>query len=124
MFTGVGRAIGYHKGSDRTSAAALYAVSMDEQVMEPLRARAQAYLDRMAAQLRAEGQQVQTATMVGQAAEAILDYAQAHAVDLIALETHGRTGLVRWLVGGVADKVIRGAIAPVLLHRPQDGGAH
>jgi len=60
----------------------------------------------------------------GQAAEAILDYAQAHAVDLIALETHGRTGLVRWLVGGVADKVIRSAIAPVLLHRPQDGGAH
>jgi nucleotide-binding universal stress UspA family protein len=52
---------------------------------------------------------------------AILGYAQAHAVDLIALETHGRSGLARWLVGGVADKVLRGATVPVLLHRSHSG---
>jgi nucleotide-binding universal stress UspA family protein len=44
-------------------------------------------------------------------------------MDLIALETHGRSGLARWLVGGVADKVVRGASVPVLLHRPEDGSA-
>lgn len=99
----------------------LYAVAADEQAMELLRTRAQVYLDRMAAQLRAEGLQVQTATVVEPAAAAILDYAHAHAVDVIALATHGRTGLARWLVGGVADKVIRGATMPVLLHRPQGG---
>jgi nucleotide-binding universal stress UspA family protein len=100
----------------------LYAIAADEQIIEPLRTRAQAYLDQMAVSLRAEGLRAQTATMVDSATEAILDYAQAHAVDMIALETHGRTGLARWLVGGVADKVIRGATVPVLLHRPQGGG--
>jgi len=100
----------------------LYTVAADDQTMEPLRTRVQAYLDGIAAQLRAESLQVQIATVVDRAAVAILDYAQAHAVDLIALETHGRSGLARWLVGGVADKVLRGATVPVLLHRPQGGG--
>lgn len=100
----------------------LYTVALDDQAMEPLRSRAQAYLDRMAAQMRAEGLRVQTVTVVDQAAGAILEYAQAHAVDLIALETHGLAGLARWIIGGVADKVIRGATVPVLLHRPQGGG--
>jgi len=96
----------------------LYTVGLDDRAMEPLRAQAQGYLDRLAARLRADGVRVQTATVIDLAATAILNYAQAHAVDLIALETHGRTGLARWLVGGVADKVIRGATVPVLLHRP------
>jgi hypothetical protein len=39
------------------------------------------------------------------------------AVSLIALETHGRRGLPRLLLGSVADKVIRGASVPVLVHR-------
>ncbi len=49
---------------------------------------------------------------------AILDDASAHGVDLIALATHGRGGLKRVLIGSVADKVLRGAIAPVLVYRP------
>ena len=38
-------------------------------------------------------------------------------VDLIALTTHGRTGLLRLALGSVADKVVRGAPVPVLLQR-------
>ncbi len=45
--------------------------------------------------------------------------ARAQAVDLIALATHRRSGVTRWLLGGVADKVVRGATLPVLLYRPQ-----
>jgi nucleotide-binding universal stress UspA family protein len=37
---------------------------------------------------------------------------------MIALETHGRRGLSRLVLGSVADKVIRGASCPVLVHRP------
>jgi nucleotide-binding universal stress UspA family protein len=99
------------------------AISANEQILESLQTQAQAYLDRVAAGLRAEGLQVQTITMIEFAAAAILEYAREHAVDLIALETQGRGGLARWIVGGVADKVIRGASVPVLLHRPQGGGA-
>jgi nucleotide-binding universal stress UspA family protein len=32
----------------------------------------------------------------------------------------GRSGVARWIVGGVADKVVCGANVPVLLHRPHD----
>jgi nucleotide-binding universal stress UspA family protein len=94
----------------------------EEPALGVLQAQAQTYLDRVAAGLREAGLQVQTATVVDQAAGAILEYAQAQAVSLIALETHGRSGLKRWIFGGVADKVIRGATVPVLLHRPQGGG--
>ena len=38
---------------------------------------------------------------------------------LIAMETHGRRGLSRMIVGSVADKIVRGAEVPVLLHRPR-----
>jgi nucleotide-binding universal stress UspA family protein len=98
------------------------AITADEQILESLQAQAQEYLDRVATQLRAEGLQVQATTVIEFAVAAILDYAREHAVDLIALETQGRGGLARWIVGGVADKVIRGASVPVLLHRPQGGG--
>jgi nucleotide-binding universal stress UspA family protein len=59
------------------------------------------------------------------APQAIIEYAKAHGVDVIAMSTHGR-GASRLLVGSVADKVIRAAVIPVLIHRPigvreQDG---
>jgi nucleotide-binding universal stress UspA family protein len=97
-------------------------IGAEEQFLVSLQAQAQEYLDGVAARLRAEGLQVQTTTMIEFAATAILDYARDQAVDLIALETQGRGGLARWIVGGVADKVIRSASVPVLLHRPQGGG--
>lgn len=52
------------------------------------------------------------------AAEGILEAARVHGVDLVALSTHGRSGLGRVVVGSVADKVIRGAAVPVLAVRP------
>jgi nucleotide-binding universal stress UspA family protein len=50
----------------------------------------------------------------------ILKYAAAHAVDVIALATHGRSGLRRLILGSVADKLIRGADVPVLVLRPSE----
>lgn len=51
-------------------------------------------------------------------AGAILADADAHRADLIALATHGRSGLSQLLLGSVTDQVVRGASVPVLLHRP------
>jgi nucleotide-binding universal stress UspA family protein len=98
----------------------LYTAGLSDQVFEQLRTNAQDYLDRIAASLRTEAVRVRTTVVLEAPATAILDYAAAHAVDLIALATHGRSGVARWLVGGVADKVVRGANVPVLLHRPHD----
>jgi nucleotide-binding universal stress UspA family protein len=50
----------------------------------------------------------------------ILKYAAAHAVDVIALATHGRSGWRRLILGSVADKLIRGADIPVLVLRPSE----
>lgn len=53
-------------------------------------------------------------------AKAICSYAARHDVDLIAISTHGRTGLRRLALGSVAEQVIRGSEVPVLsFHRPQ-----
>jgi nucleotide-binding universal stress UspA family protein len=95
---------------------------VDEQAMKIARSQAQAYLAQVASRLRSDGLRVQTATAVGSPARAILDYVRGHGVDLIALETYGQTGLAHWLLGGVADKVIRGTTVPVLLHRLQGNG--
>jgi nucleotide-binding universal stress UspA family protein len=51
------------------------------------------------------------------AAFAILEEAGARPGTVIALETHGRGGLSRLLLGSVADKILRGASVPVLVHR-------
>lgn len=50
---------------------------------------------------------------------AILAFAGAHGIDSIAMSTHGR-GVSRFLVGSVADKVLRGSDVPMLLYRPID----
>jgi nucleotide-binding universal stress UspA family protein len=51
----------------------------------------------------------------GSAAEAIIESAAADKGTLIAMATHGRSGLDRWLLGSVAEKVLRAASNPVLL---------
>jgi nucleotide-binding universal stress UspA family protein len=98
------------------------AESLLEQVartQHQLQADAQDYLERVAARLRDRGCTVQTRVAVEvQPAAAILHEAAASKVNLIALETHGRRGLARLLLGSVADKVLRGSSVPVLVHRP------
>ena len=61
---------------------------------------------------------VETRFEVGFPAQTILDQAADMAADLIAMATHGHGGLRRLLIGGVADKVLRGALTSVLLFRP------
>lgn len=97
-------------------------VRVDEQQVRQARINAQSYLDRVAERLRARGLTVDTAIVMGPPALAILEYAQQHAVDVIAMSTHGRSGFKRMLLGSVADKVVRGACVPVLLHRSGGGG--
>ena len=54
---------------------------------------------------------------VGYPADEILYYADENAVDLILMATHGLSGLRRWTMGNVADKVLRTSKVPVLLVR-------
>lgn len=86
---------------------------------EAERVQMEAYLQHTAHRLRSRGLRVETRTLVHhQPARAILEYAADQGVDLIAIATHGRGVAGRLLVGSVADKVLRGATVPVLIHRP------
>jgi nucleotide-binding universal stress UspA family protein len=53
----------------------------------------------------------------GDPAGEIIAYAQKHQVDLIVIPSHGRTGLSRFLMGSVAEKVVRCSHCPVLVLR-------
>lgn len=58
-----------------------------------------------------------TVALLGTPAETIIDYAIEQSIDLIVMATHGRSGIMRWVYGSVADKVLRAADAPILLVR-------
>ena len=59
----------------------------------------------------------------GVAAGSIVEYAAADKNILIVMATHGRSGLQRWLLGSVAEKVLRATANPLLLVRAAEGGA-
>ena len=59
---------------------------------------------------------------IGNPAEIIADRAAAHAGTLIAMSTHGRSGIQRWLLGSVADMVLHACTNPLLLVRPTGEG--
>jgi nucleotide-binding universal stress UspA family protein len=59
----------------------------------------------------------------GRAAEAIIEKAAAEKNTLIAMATHGRSGFNRWLLGSVAEKVLRGTNNPLLLVRAANGAS-
>jgi nucleotide-binding universal stress UspA family protein len=63
------------------------------------------------------GTPVERAVEQGSAAEVIIDKAAADKSTLIAMATHGRSGINRWLLGGVAEKVLRATTNPLLLVR-------
>ncbi len=50
-------------------------------------------------------------------ARAICDYAEEHGVDLIVVGSHGRGGMGHWLIGSVAERVVRHAVANVFVIR-------
>ena len=63
---------------------------------------------------------VQCTVRKGDAPEAIIESAAAEKQTLIAMATHGRSGLDRWLLGSVAEKVLRGASSPTLVVRAKE----
>jgi nucleotide-binding universal stress UspA family protein len=85
------------------------------------------YMDRMVAATRREAAkyvdkktgtiQATSEILRGNAAEEIVDYADAKDVGLIVMTTHGLSGIKRWALGSVAEKVVRAADRPVFLVR-------
>ena len=75
------------------------------------------YLESIATEVRTRGVTVRLVVSRDPAHEAITQFAEANDVDLIVICSRGESGPSRWLMGSVADRVVRGATIPVMLVR-------
>lgn len=93
--------------------------TLDE--IEQMKKKSQEYLTKAGGPLTKIGASVKTRVGVGNAAEEITDAADELNVDMVAMSSHGRSGLSRLAFGSVTDKVLHGASKPVLVVRAPKG---
>ena len=79
--------------------------------------KAEEYLKKMEDQLKAKGFNADSHVRYGDDAEEILDHVSQKDVDMVAMTTHGRSGIKRFLLGSVAEKILRHSPKPVFLVR-------
>jgi nucleotide-binding universal stress UspA family protein len=78
------------------------------------------YLEGTKEKLRAEGVNRVVSTMLeGDPAGEIIDLAKKTPDNLVAMSTHGRSGVGRWVLGSVTEKVVQNSRDPVLVVRPE-----
>lgn len=83
------------------------------------RAEARAHLAAYEDLLTAEGFRVRPRVVPGDPVQEILEHVVDDGIDLVAMATHGRSGVRRWVRGSVAERVLRGCPAPLLLVNPR-----
>ncbi|MBA2678709.1 MAG: universal stress protein, partial [Ktedonobacteraceae bacterium] len=97
-----------------------HSVELPEEPAELLEAeiaRAKAYLLHVLAESKLEGIGITTEVRTGVVAQHILQCVEEHQDDLIVMCSHGTTGLKRWLLGSVAQKIVHTSPVPVLIVR-------
>ncbi len=82
-------------------------VPYTEKELEQIKKQTVDYLDKTGEALRSKGATVTAKVAIGSAHDEIVKAAEETKADLIAMSTHGRTGLSRWAFGSVTDKVLR-----------------
>lgn len=95
-----------------------YDAELAERVLE----EAKAYLAKKQAEFQAKGFDVEALVVNGAVVHSILEIAEKHNADLIAMASHGRTGMGRVFYGSVAAGVLHSADRPLLLVRAQSEG--
>jgi nucleotide-binding universal stress UspA family protein len=80
---------------------------------------ASAYLDKVTEALQEKGLDTESVVLLGSPGDVIINYANENNTGLIAMATHGRSGLGRAVFGSVADHVVRESEIPILIIRPQ-----
>jgi nucleotide-binding universal stress UspA family protein len=86
-------------------------------ISEVRRRDAEAYLESVAATLKSRGISASCHVRTGRPDARILEAARELSTDLVAMSTHGRSGLDRLLFGSVAEQVLRHAEMPVFMMR-------
>jgi nucleotide-binding universal stress UspA family protein len=90
----------------------------DRQKMEAERKQAAGeYLKGILDDLRIAGANISYDVIEGKVADILTDYAVSNEVDLIVMASHGRSGVSRWVLGSVAERMVRHSCVPVLMVR-------
>ncbi len=96
-------------------------VALTAEQLESDKATAVHYFDKIAAQLKKKSITVTTEVRLiiqeGRAADEIIDFAGQIRADLVAMSTHGRSGVRRWVFGSVAERILREGNIPALTNR-------
>ncbi|MBL0172072.1 MAG: universal stress protein [Gemmatimonadaceae bacterium] len=98
------------------------AVVFDQRFDAELRAGVRQYLHDTVVKLRAAHPSLDFGSqrLDGTPAPAIAEYARSEHADLVVLASHGRGGPARWMMGSVADQLVRSLTIPVLVVRAED----
>ena len=93
-------------------------VTLDAMIEDLRREAVEHNLDEEVVALQERGLRASAATTIGEPADAILNAADKDGVGMVVMSTHGHGGVERWLLGSVADRVMRLCPLPTLLIRP------
>jgi len=93
-----------------------YAIYPEQQIASD-KAFAKDYLSGVGTQLKEKGIKLGVEVRLGHAAEGIIEFADEANADMVAMSTHGRSGVGRWVLGSVAEKVLHEGNKPLLLVR-------
>lgn len=94
-----------------------YALNFEKQLCETLRKEGEEYFQKISGKLSPENLDIKYEIVSGTPAEGILSYAETTQADLVAISTHGRTGIKRFVLGSVARQVVFSSDTPVLVIR-------
>jgi len=86
---------------------------------EEVARQSRAYLDSIAADLERGGLRVHRHVAIGSPAELIIEAAEEIGADAIVMSTHGRSGISRWILGSITNKVLSAAPCPVFVIPPK-----
>ncbi|NQW22449.1 MAG: universal stress protein [SAR202 cluster bacterium] len=107
----------YASGDFEVIPAAYTALSDEER-----KAECEEYLEGLAGTIREKGLEVSTVVRIGMPGHEIVEEAAVSDNTVVAMASHGRSGISRWVMGSVADEVLRNSTSPLLLVRPQESG--
>jgi len=93
---------------------------VDANVEGPVKENLRRQLQTLALRHSAQGVELVTELLEGVPYQAVVDHAEAIGADMIVMATHGRTGLTHFLLGSVAEKVVRSSPIPVCTVRVKE----
>jgi nucleotide-binding universal stress UspA family protein len=87
------------------------------QLEEERKKNAGAYLKKIVDSISIENAVLNYEVLEGRVAETLADWAEKNNADLIVIASHGRSGIGRWVMGSVADRIMRSVCIPVMMIR-------